>query len=252
MKQKETRPWVDEARSVREMIAQAPRGMRESELRQIAQPRSSQTLRRAIAAVEFLDKLAYETTFPTRELEIFPVATIEYLARWYKRDHGGALDAGDKLLRGEITPKTIGEKERESRKKVFDESGKALEGDYRRSITSEIENIARSFGRGVLSKGSDFKLYGQDVGRVVDFVFSDESKSPLVAFVIAGPYRDADLYIRRAFDWISKANALLNIFKLVYLILPENSNFAYFDELQHNLKINPERLRIITPLLPQK
>jgi len=240
----ETRPWVHEARQVREMVARTPRGEREKKLQKIASPRSAQTLRRAIAAVEFLEKLEDETYFPAERLEAFPVAAIEYLSRWYKRDPSCALKAGEKLLDGGHTVKTLGEAERNSRTKVFGGGGKALEADYRRSISDKVENIARSLGSVIPPKQTAFKSHGKDVKRNVDFAFLDASKRPLVAFIIVGPYHDTNMYVRRAFDWISRANTLLNIFRFTYLIIPENGNPSIFVRLRSRLNINSEYLRI--------
>lgn len=244
MTQIETRPWVNEARSAREMVARTPRGEREKALQKFASPRNAQTLRRAVAAVEFLEKLSDETHFPAERLEAFPVAAIEYLSRWYKRDASGALKAGEKLLDGGYTAKTLGDAERSSRTKVFGGSGKALEADYRRSISEKVKNAARSLGSIIPPKPTPFKAYGKEIKRSVDFAFLDANKRPLVAFIIVGPYHDKNMYVRRAFDWISRANTLLNIFKFIYLIVPENGNISVLTRLRRRLNINPEHLRI--------
>jgi hypothetical protein len=244
----EVRPWVGEARLAREKIAQTPRGERDEKLQRIAAPRKAQTLRRAIAAVDFLDKLQRETKFPVRQLERLPVAAIEYLLRWYKRDPTGALKAGEKLLRGEYTAHGLGKAERESRTEIFAGTGKALEADYRRSIADAIEDIARAqtAHRIALAKDADLEPYGWDIKRSVDFAFLDEYKRPLTAFVVVGPYRDPKLYQRRCFDWVAKANAIANIFDTVFLIVPDNGSELYFNKLRQNLRIDPRRLRIKT------
>lgn len=244
----EIRPWVAEARLARDKIAQVPRGKRDEELRQIAKPRNGQTLRRAIAAVDFLDRLKGETEFPAGRLEAFPVAAIEYLLRWYKRDPSGALQAAEKLLRGEYTTHGLGKAEKETRTEVFAATGKALEADYRRSITDIVKNIAsrHTFRTITLATDADLEPLGWHIKRAIDFAFLDENKRLLVAFVVVGPYRDIDLYHRRCFDWVARAHALLNLIETVYLVIPDNGegSISRFDKLCQILRIDPYRLRI--------
>lgn len=247
------RPWVLEARLAREKLANTPRGQKESELERIAHPRNAQTLRRAIAAVEFLDKLKSETQFPVQQLESFPVAAIEHLLRWYNRDPTGALKAGAKLLRGEHTTDSLGKAERQTRKEIFASTGKALEADYRRGISDFVEQdaLAKFSGRASPVKGRKLEKYGQEIRRIVDFAFLDRYERPLIAYIVVGPYRDATLYQRRAFDWVAKANALLNIFQFVCLIIPENGEGYDFIRIETELGINQERLRIVGGQVPK-
>lgn len=67
----------------------------------------------------------------------------------------------------------------------------------------------------------------------------------MAGVLIVGPYRDEDLYRRRAFDWVSKAYTLLKIFKLMFLVLPDNANLHLFKHLANQLDINESLLRII-------
>ncbi len=241
-----TRPWVSEARAAIEKLSQKSRAERETELEKLAAPRNSQTLQRAIIAVEFLDKLTREKLFSGAVLEAFPVAAIEHLLRWHNRDPEASLEAAGKLISGALTTKTLGEAERDSRTKTFEGTGKALEANYRRKIEREIKLIANSFGKLTRIKEDRLPSFAYRIKRMIDFAVLDDNGNLSVAFIIAGPYTDEKLYIRRALDWVAKANALLNVCGLVYLILPENGDEESFLLLRKQLMIDPYRLRIVS------
>ena len=74
------RPWVLEARAIRDQVAKLHHGDRELGLQKIAgKDRNPQTLRRAISALEFLERLSKEKYSSATKLEAYPVAAIEYL-----------------------------------------------------------------------------------------------------------------------------------------------------------------------------
>jgi hypothetical protein len=241
-----TRAWVVEARAAIGKLSQKTGSEREAELKRLAAPRSSQTLQREIVAVEFLDKLNQLKLPSGVELEAFPVKAIEHLLRWYNRDPEASLQAAGKLISGWYTTKTLGEAERDSRTRPFEGAGKALEANYRRKIEKEIEVIANRFGKLTRIKEDLLPSFTDQIRRAIDFAVLDGNGNPLVAFIIAGPYTDKKLYIRRAFDWVAKASALLKVCNLVYLILPENGDEKPFLLLQQQLQIDAKRLRIRT------
>ncbi len=239
------RPWVFEARSVREQVAKLHHGNRELGLQKIAgENRNPQTLRRAISALEFLERLSKEAKYPSAsKLEMYPVAAVEYLSRWYKRDAHGALQAADKLLRGDYDVKGLREAESSSRKDIFEGAGKALETDYRSKVSKRIAEIVRS------EAGPSLELFKSsslgDPAGIPDFAYRNSEGILMAGVLIVGPYRDEDLYRRRAFDWVSKAYTLLKIFKLMFLVLPDNANLHLFKHLANQLDINESLLRII-------
>jgi hypothetical protein len=239
------RPWVLEARATRDQVAKLHHGNRELGLQKIAgENRNPQTLRRAISALEFLERLSKEAKYSSASrLEMYPVAAIEYLSRWYKRDAQGALRAADKLLRGDYDVKDLGKAESNSRKDVFEGAGKALETDYRTKVSERIAEIVRSAAGPSLELFKS-KLLGDPAG-IPDFAYRNSKGILMAGVLIVGPYRDEDLYRRRAFEWLSKAYTLLNIFKLMFLVLPDNASLHLFERLTSQLNIDERRLRIV-------
>lgn len=238
------RPWVLEARTIRDQVAKLHHGDRELGLQKIAgENRNPQTLRRAISALEFVERLSKEKYSSATKLEGYPVAAIEFLSRWYKRDSVGALQAADKLLSGEYDVKDLGEKEKNSRKNIFEGAGKALETDYRRQVADKIAEIV-SAAAGPSLKLVKSNLLGDPLA-IPDFAYMNANGKFVAGVLICGPYRDKDIYRRRAFEWLSKAYILLNIFELMFLVLPDNAEVGHFKDLMRPLKINEGVLRIV-------
>lgn len=228
------------------MLSRKTGSEREAELKRLAAPRSAQTLQREIIAIEFLDKLTKLGLSSGVQLEAFPVKAIEHLFRWYNRDPDASLGAAEKLISGRYTTKNLGEAERDSRTRPLEGAGKALEANYRRKIEKEIEVVANRFGTLRRIKEDCLRSFTYQIRRAIDFAVLDRNGKISVVFIIAGPYTDEKLYIRRAFDWVAKANAFLKVCDLVYLILPENGDEEPFLLLRQQLMIDPDRLRIMT------
>lgn len=230
---------------MRDQVAKLQHGNRELGLQKIAgENRNPQTLRRAISALEFLERLSKEARYSSAsQLEMYPVAAVEYLSRWYKRDARGALRAADKLLSGEYDVKKLAAKERGSRKNIFDGAGKALETDYRLRVSKRIFEIVSAAAGPSLELFKDNSL-GDPLG-IPDFTYRNSKGILMAGVLIVGPYRDVDLYRRRAFDWVSKACTLLNLFELMFLVIPDNANLHLFKDLARQLNIGEHRLRIV-------
>lgn len=239
------RPWVLEARAIRGQVAKLQHGNRELGLQKIAgENRNPQTLRRAISALEFLERLSKEAKYSSAsKLESYPVAAIECLSRWYKRDAPGALRAADKLLRGDFDVKALRDAENDSRRDIFKGAGKALETDYRTKVSKKVAETITS------QAGPSLELFKSqslgDPAGIPDFAYRNLTGHLIAGVLIVGPYRDPDLYRRRAFEWVAKAYALLNIFELMFLVLPDNASPRFFERLTDQLNIDERRLRIV-------
>ncbi|MBI2714341.1 MAG: hypothetical protein HYX37_07790 [Rhizobiales bacterium] len=230
---------------MRDQVAKLQHGNRELGLQKITgKNRNPQTLRRAISALEFLERLSKEARYSSAlKLEAYPVAAIEYLSRWYKRDASGALRAADKLLRGDYDVKSLQTAESNSRKNIFEGAGKALETDYRLKVSEKIAEIVRTAAGPSLESFKSNEL--GDPAAIPDFAYRNAQGIFVVGVLICGPYRDPDLYRRRAFEWVSKAYTLLNLFELIFLVLPDNANLHLFKNLVRQLNIGEHRLRIV-------
>ena len=146
--------------------------------------------------------------------------------------------------------KDLEEKEKKSRKNIFEVAGKALETDYRSRVADKIAEIV-SAAAGPSLKLAKSNLLGDPLA-IPDFAYRNPKGIFVVGVLICGPYRDKDLYRRRAFEWLSKAYILLNIFELMFLVLPDNAEVVHFKSLMRSLKISGDALRIVKIYSSQK
>jgi hypothetical protein len=242
---RDIRPWVIDARRIQSEVNALPHGKVEHGLQQIASRvnLNTQTVRRIVAALDFLDRLKLQHKQLASNLQSYPVAAVEYLARWHKRDQRAALKAAENLVTGEITVKQLGDAEKEARKGAFSGSGKSLEVDYRRSVKASIERLVQS------SFGGDLTLIPtrrsvEEPSSIPDFAFEDRHGTLVAAVLIVGPYSDKTIYGRRAFDWTAKATALLHVFRYVFLVVPGDADVDVFWRWHTRLKLDERRLRI--------
>ena len=221
--EKPKQPWAIAARKIRHEISALLHGNRELGLKKIAgDGLNPQTLRRRVSAIEFLERFEKETKLESAVLETFPIAAVEFLSRWYRRDPSAARKAATKLIDGKLTVEQLRLGEKESRKSAFAGFGKSLEIDYKHQIETQIQ----SWFRHPLKEVERRKRF--DPASLVDFTAGGTHGVPKTGILIVGPYSDRILYERRAFDWIAKAFTLLQVFEVIYLVLPDNAKAADF------------------------
>jgi hypothetical protein len=237
--------WALAAHKTRQEISALQRGNRELGLKALANKTNlnPQTLRRRVSALDFLARFEKETEIPSALLESYPIAAIEFLARWHSHDPNEAWNAAIELIEGQIDIQQLGEKEKKSRTSAFAGTGKALELDYK----SEIETAIQSFFKAPLIRVDKVARHPKnDPTSLVDFTSQDTYPGPKTGIIIVGPYRDPELYERRAFDWIAKASALLKVFDVMCLILPSNAQVNDFSGWWEPLEISPHQLALLT------
>lgn len=241
---RDIRPWVIDAKRIQSEVNALPHGKVEHGLQEIAKRvnLNAQTVRRIVAALDFLDRLKLQHKQLASNLQSYPVAAVEYVARWHKRDPRTALKAAGNLVTGDINVKQLADAEKEARKGAFSGSGKSLEVDFRRSIKGNVERMVQSsFGGGLTLI---LRRAVGDPSSIPDFAFEDRNGSLAAAVLIVGPYTDKTIYARRAFDWVAKAAALLHVFKRVFLVVPSEADIDVFWRWRSSLKLDECRLDI--------
>ncbi len=219
-KRRESEPsvhWTDAAAQARLRLDGVRFGQREIELRRLADKLAvnPQTLRRALAALKFVETIEAERFLKGLSLRAAPVAAIEHLARWHAYDRAAALRAARLVANGEYTVAALGVAEKAAR------------------LASQPNGIGRSLLQGCrLRVGpvlkAQFKTHEMDSQTVrraeepsVDFRFRPRgAKRWTIAAVIMGPYRDQKLYETRLGDFIVRALGLGMIYARVILVVP--------------------------------
>jgi hypothetical protein len=218
--------WAKAAREAAGQVARLQFGRKETGLKEFAGGLNPHSLRRAIAATKFVDQLVREAPVTAEQMERQPLASVEHFARWYRRDRAAALAILQRFIDGEFTVEAIGDLESKSRgSETFKRSGRSLEHAYKVAIAKRVERIAHRIEAGL----SLVELEERDPWDLLtDFAFKRSDETRLFAALIVGPYRDAEMYKHRMFEWIAKGHFLIGHFRYVSLILPDNADVATF------------------------
>lgn len=221
------RNWRKEAQAAIETIRNAKFGSREAELRILARQfgykvDDPSSLRRGIAAYEFLEKLRHAHPSEYEDLRDVPLSVAELIARWFAADPDAALEAARDFGRGRGTVESIRKKMEQSLPKGHGGLvGAARERAYRaaalKPISAAVAHLAGSEIHCVTTRQRD-----PISGLKVDFLFEVASVKGLkrVAALVVGPYTNANMYRDRCDEWIARAFGIAWAFDRVVLAVP--------------------------------
>ena len=209
--------WIRFAETARPRLEDLRFGQREEELKRSAAALgiNPQTLRRALAALKFVESLEAEPFLKGLSLRAAPVAAIEHLARWHAYDRAAALRAARQLSAGDYTVAALGAAEQAAR-------AAAQPAPMGRAI---LHRCRLRVGPVLMAQMKTLELdrrmarTGQEPS--VDFRFRPPGVTRwTVAAIILGPYRDARQYEIKLADWIVRALGLRAIYERVILVVP--------------------------------
>jgi hypothetical protein len=214
------RHWTALAAQARPRLEGLRFGDREIALKETADAFgvNAQTLRRALAALRFVESLEAEKFLRKPSLRAAPVAAIEHISRWYAYDREAALRAARQLLLGSYSVARLGADERRARVRARpDLMGQSM----LRNCRDRVGPVLR--GRFAALAMEESGPRRNDVP-TVDFRFRPEgSERWTVAAIIMGPYRDRVRYDLRLGDWIVRALGLARLFERLVLVVPAAS-----------------------------
>ena len=213
-------PWTTLALTARPRLDGLRFGHREAALQAIAAESdiNPQTLRRALAALKFVETLEGERFLKGLSLRAAPVAAIEHLARWHAYDRAAALRAARKLSQAEFTVAALGAAEKSARLAAQpDDVGRSLLNGCRLRV-----------GPVLRAQFNDLEMDENPARRSdepsVEFRFRPIGAPRwTIAAIIMGPYRNARLYETRMSDWIIRALGLRSLYERVILVVPETA-----------------------------
>jgi hypothetical protein len=227
------RNWREEARTAIGELKEAKYGDRETGLRALARrfnPKKNlkdderddpSSLRRAIVAYEFLEKLRVTHPKEYSDLDGVPLSVAELIARWYANDQEKALIAATDWARGKVTVQSIRTAMSESRQGYGGKVGAASERAYREwalpQLISEIQKLAGQYVATITKRTRDPKS-----GLKFDFLFESSSgdRPRRMAVLVIGPYKNPNMYRDRCDEWIARAFGTAWAFERVVLALP--------------------------------
>jgi hypothetical protein len=228
------RNWRKEAQTAIEAIRNSKYGSREAELRELARQfgyksNDPSSLRRGIAAYEFLEKLRHSHPAEYEDLQDVPLSVAELIARWFAADPVGGLEAARDFGRGMGTVVSIRRKMEETLTKGHGgRVGAARERAYRAAALKQVSSaVAHLAGSEIV----DVKTRQRDPvsGLKVDFMFK-VSAEKRIAVLVVGPYTNANMYRDRCDEWIVRAFGLAWVFDQVVLAIPAKDYLQMYRE----------------------
>jgi len=211
--------WSELAEAAKPLLEGLRFGEREPALKRVAESYgiNPQSLRRALAALRFVEEIESQRFLKKLDLRAAPMAAIEHVARWHGYDHAAALRAARLLAEGRHTVASLGAAEAAAR------------------AASQVSGIGRSLIHRCRARvgpvlRAQFKSHEMDQRATrrgnepsVDFRFRPPGAERwTIAAIIIGPYRDRDRerYELRLGDWLVRALGLSAIYERVILVVP--------------------------------
>jgi hypothetical protein len=228
------RNWRKEAQTAIEAIRNSKYGSREAELRDLARQfgyksNDPSSLRRGIAAYEFLENLRRSHPSEYEALKDVPLSVAELIARWFAADPVAGLEAARDFGRGMGTVESIRRKMEETLTKGHGgRVGAARERAYRAAALKQVSSaVAHLAG----SELVDVKTRQRDPvsGLKVDFMFKVSAETR-IAVLVVGPYTNANMYRDRCDEWIVRAFGLAWVFDQVVLAIPAKDYLQMYHE----------------------
>jgi hypothetical protein len=255
------RNWRNEAQTAIDELKNSKYGERETALRSLAHKLKYKTddpssLRRGIAAHEFLERLRQSHPVEYEGLRDVPLSVAELIARWYAADPASALTTASDWARGRETVQSIRDKMEASLPKGFKGLvGTAHERAYREYALEQVRSALQDLtGEKIITSTTRQR----DLLSGLKFDFSFDISSPnnpaKAAVLLVGPYKNHNMYRDRCDEWVERAFALAWVFDRVMLALPKVPDKAR-DRATHStsasraipdyLKIYKDRIEMI-------
>jgi hypothetical protein len=231
------RNWRKEAQTAIEALRNSKYGGREAVLRDLARQfgyksDDPSSLRRGIAAYEFLEKLRHSHPSEYEDLRDVPLSVAELIARWFAADPDAALAAARDFGRGKGTVESI----RKTMETTLPKGhgglvGAARERAYRAAALKPV-SAAVAFLPGSKIVASTTRQRDPVSGLKVDFMFevSSAKGTERVAVLVVGPYTNANMYRDRCDEWIVRAFGIAWVFDRVVLAVPATDYLEMYRE----------------------
>lgn len=212
--------WKKTAAEARRRLIAAKHGGRESALRAAGGTIDVNTVRRAVAALEFLDRLKSTDPDSYRALEHSSFGVVETFSRWWTINATDAKAGLSKWKKGELTTRGLAASMRKSALPTIttnDGSSPLTYGDHveprlRRDIEAILGRpIIRSENRPTFCPRVDFRYSVED---------SFDGHDGEVAAIVVGPYQNQTIYKKNMHTWMLKALGLVFFFDWIFVVLP--------------------------------
>jgi hypothetical protein len=228
------RAWREEAQNAIDALSRSKYGEREAGLRTLAagmgfENGDPSSLRRAIAAHQFLERLRLEHPLSYAQLEGVSLSVAELIARWYAANPEQALKAAEEWYQGRATVQTIRDAMKQSLPRGHGwKVGNARQRAFKDSALQSITQAVAALGIGKIISAQD-QPWDKETGVKIDFLFEIAADRPQrLAVLVAGPYMNTAMYRDRCDEWILRAFGTAWMFDRVVLAVPEQDSASKY------------------------
>lgn len=220
--------WISEARRARTVLTLAKNGQREADLQALAGDADVNTLRRAVRAVDLLDRWSQLHRDASGKLALTPQTVLEVFAAWASVDEAAAWSAYEEWEKKRIPVLDLAKKLRQFRARKGARGSRGLEKDLRAKTALRLKRLVRKV------VGSDLvvetieesaKVAGENM---MDFLLlanlPGDREDQSIAIVIVGPYRNPAMYGKRKLEWMQRAFSLAWLHDHVILLLEDETH----------------------------
>jgi len=220
------RNWRDEARRAIERLRDCPYGERERRLRSFAaelkyENGDPSSLRRAIGAAEFMDRLRVEQPISHARLDGVPLSTAELMGRLYAFNPSEFPNVAKDWQEGRVTVTSMRALLKSELPSGYaGKTGRARQQSFKDASAAAIKRVVVDMNVGeILSIKARAEQKAAATAKV-DYIFELRSNRTLAALTV-GPYRNDLAYRDRAEEWALRAFGLAWVYDIVLLVLPD-------------------------------
>ncbi|MBR1281309.1 hypothetical protein JQ597_04570 [Bradyrhizobium sp. AUGA SZCCT0177] len=217
--------WKKTAEEARHKLGSAKHGSREAALKAAGGSRDVNTVRRAVAALDFLDRVKVTHPESYSVLKDSPFGVVETFARWWSSNPADAALGLAKWKNGGLTTRGIADSMRKSRPPAVEAANdESLVSTFSEYAEPRIrQGIETTLGTEVTPSADKRSLHRPPVDFRYIFKDSFGGGDRQAAAIVVGPYQNQTIYRKRRHDWMLKALGLTYFFDLVFVVLPGQS-----------------------------
>ena len=251
------RAWREEAQTAIDALSKSKYGEREVDLRTLAagmgfENGDPSSLRRAIGAHQFLERLRHEHPLSYAQLEGVTLSIAELIARWYSANPEQALKAAEDWHHGRATVQTIRDAMKLSLPRGHgDKIGIAKQRAFKDSAVQQIKEAVMQLGIGKIESIAD-QAWDKGTGIKIDFLFEIAAKRPkTVAVLVVGPYKNTAMYRDRRDEWVLRAFGTAWLFDHVVIAIPDQNFSTNYAARVRELSLSVKKRSVPGARLPK-
>ncbi|MDA9451157.1 hypothetical protein XI00_25480 [Bradyrhizobium sp. CCBAU 21359] len=216
--------WKKTAAEAQQKLAAARHGEREAVLRAAGGMTDVNTVRRAVAALGFLDRLKAIDRQSHDELKDSSFGVVELFARWWPINATDAKAGLSKWKKGELTTRGLAASMRESRRPtVAKTSDESLPPTYYDYVESHLLHGIETLLGQKIRRSEDKPPPHRRVHLRYKFKDSFDGRDREVVAIVVGPYQNQSLYRKKRNDSMLKALGLANFVDWVFIVVPSGT-----------------------------